>query len=392
MKNLLNVLLFALLFASFSTKATNTLAKLFTKAEQTYPQEYFKGFWLGRGYTCNTGGQIPEDIDVTYVGDEFIATKVTGDDCVTTGTVTFKANLRDAWTPTNGKYNIKCTITLGNPSRPNSTESKKCNIEIVNENEFKVTNWNLTFNRGRASYPKDYFLGFWIGDGYKCTSSESLPEDINVHYEDNKFVAVKVKGDECVNKGKVTFQGPLTTTDKWTIKTNFKWDIGCTITLGNPSNPQSSSGKCTIEIIDEDHFSVLPWKLNFRRGRLPQPNYHYDYFKGGWLGLNYTCDEKKLSAQDIRIEYDTGYLHATKITGDDCIHTGSLSFKAVLQEEYRVCENSWNIPCAIVFGSKDAPSSIFTHKCSIEIVDDDHFKIPEYGLDFKRKPCENHGF
>lgn len=231
-------------------------------------------------------------------------------------------------------------------------------------------------------WSSNYFLGFWIGTGYSCEGVDSIPEDVNVHYTNTDMVAVKVKGTPCVYKGETTFTSKLV--DVW------RGDIPCVITLGTPEEPQSvHSDKCTIQIIDINNFKFKEYAITFRRGRLPQDSYSMDFFKGVWYGVGYSCGDKTGLTQEIDIQYEGGKLLATKLQGDDCVNQLQITFKIILQETFvRRSDKSWKIPCSLHLGTEDNPQSYWSNDCNINIIDDNNFEIPQFGLTYKRKVCD----
>jgi len=432
MKLFLNVLLIALLFASH---VTSNKLELSSDTGAVFDKNWMLGVWIGKGYKCGLFSRsIDEDINVTYEGGEFVATKINGDACVNSGIVTFRGSLSNEY-DTNGRY--KCVITLGNAFRPQSSHNSNCNVVPIDENNFKVVNWNLTFTRKGPRvplelpkpvvtppptvisppptatptptptivvspppviapptpapvriYPHNFFLGFWIGDGYRCNTTSPTKEDVHISYGDNEWSAVKVHGDDCVNKGKVTF--------KVTLQPDWRPDsrrIPCILTLGSPSKPQSSStDKCYIDIVDDNKFILKDWGITFVRGRLPTPGliYPYEYFLGGWIGKGYTCSNVEgMMTQEVEINYNEGTFIATKIQGDDCVNEGQVSFSGVLQERFEYCKihKTYHIPCSIFFGTPTNPHSALSITCRVEILDVDTFRIPQWNLLFRRKGC-----
>jgi len=379
-----------------------------------WPNHFFLGDWQGHGYTCTSGSPSVQDVNITHVGNEVTVTKVSGDGCVQAGHTTVKFPMEEGqrWDPGNVGG---CTIALGSVYSPQSSSSTNCNVEIINCNEFKVNNWDLTFKRKvpldcpnepfkdkepvapvdptPEGWKRDYFLGYWIGDGYTCDTGKVEKENIIVTYEDNKVIAKKIKGDNCVNAGKITFEfTPIK--DLWKKGSTGKYDIKCKITLGSPSAPQSShSTNCSIEIVDKNNFVLLPWNLTFKRGRLPSPGliYPHDYFLGLWVGKGYTCSSSiGFLEYDIDITYSEGSVVATKVTGDDCVPAGNITWTAILQNKWGYCEDSksYLIPIRVFFGTPNKPSSSFSFS-RLEILDEDTFKIPQWNLIFRRKGCWN---
>jgi len=124
---------------SFLQKETKTALK------ETYGEDWMKGNWIGQGYGCIGRNDITEDIYVEYVNGEFVAKKITGDDCVPAPNVTFRGKLPDKF-ETGRSY--QCTITLGNPYAPASTSSNNCKVVPLEKDKFKVDGWGLEFTRG----------------------------------------------------------------------------------------------------------------------------------------------------------------------------------------------------------------------------------------------------
>jgi len=232
-----------------------------------------------------------------------------------------------------------------------------------------------------TGWSRDYFKGFWVGEGYSCNDRKDIPEDINVHYDDENMIAVKVRGSDCVHANQKTFSAKLV--DVW------KNDIPCNLILGSPTKPQSAdTDDCKIEIKDINNFEVKDYGIKFRRGRLPQKEYAHDFFIGTWIGEGYKCGDKKDLEEEIEVNYEKGVAIATKISGDSCVRTGKVTFKTVLQDSYVKCGENWIIPCALQIGTVEEPENAWDHKCNINIVDYDHFEIPEWGLKYKRKSCD----
>lgn len=137
-------------------------------------------------------------------------------------------------------------------------------------NLFSCTNVQLTSSNQNTSgkiYPTEWLNDFWIGVGYSCAGKKGLPEDVNINYKGDVYEAFKVHGTPCVPSGEMTF----------TSKIQSEWDTEkhypCTITSGTTTEPSSiKSDKCQLHPIDQDHFEILPYGIQFKRGRLPDPN------------------------------------------------------------------------------------------------------------------------
>ena len=139
---------------SFLQKTNSELeTELETESElkETFDKDWMKGFWIGKGYGCGGRSNIPEDIHVEFVGDEFVATKENGDNCVPSGKVTFRGKIPETWEI---KKQYPGRITLGSPARPASSQGN-CNIIPIEKDKFRVGGWNLEFVRGRLYPPKE---------------------------------------------------------------------------------------------------------------------------------------------------------------------------------------------------------------------------------------------
>jgi hypothetical protein len=82
-----------------------------------YNRDYFIDDWIAYGYRCNAKTPPTEEVKITSVGDEFVAVKTLGDDCVTTNHETFRAKLMDKY---NENTRIQSTWIVGNAFNPNS--------------------------------------------------------------------------------------------------------------------------------------------------------------------------------------------------------------------------------------------------------------------------------
>ncbi len=129
MKKLLSIILITvIIFISISC----------SKEEMNPEQENIvdlSGEWLGEGYDCPWGVQHNERISIEHnlETSEVVATKITGDDCVTAGNITFTGDF-------NGKINLEqpearfdVQFITGEPSNPNSSTATST-LEVVNNN------------------------------------------------------------------------------------------------------------------------------------------------------------------------------------------------------------------------------------------------------------------
>jgi hypothetical protein len=90
------------------------------------------GTWDGTGYTCGQG-VLTEKVQVSTSPNSLVATKITGDDCVPAGNITFQGTLPT--TPLIAGSSFPVTFTLGNPANPASTTTLS-DLFVLNANEF----------------------------------------------------------------------------------------------------------------------------------------------------------------------------------------------------------------------------------------------------------------
>jgi hypothetical protein len=107
--------------------------------------DYFLGDWVGLDYECYTGTKIMEQVTFPKVSNQIFAKKVTGDNCVTAGNLTFKF----ASYPSELKYKVNYPViqNVGDPKRPNSG-TINVNLQIVDKDNF-LLNGVKRFVRGR---------------------------------------------------------------------------------------------------------------------------------------------------------------------------------------------------------------------------------------------------
>ena len=100
-----------------------------------WDRNYFLGTWDCDGYSCQGRGNIHEDVEITYDGDQgdkinAVKSNSNGDNCVTQGHTTFFGQLPDYLDPENF---ITVKFWVGNPRSPNaSTVQSYCQIKDKN--------------------------------------------------------------------------------------------------------------------------------------------------------------------------------------------------------------------------------------------------------------------
>ena len=86
------------------------------------------GKWKASGYQCGPGTNFIEDLEIQHDinGGTIIATKLTGDNCVTAGNITFQGQYSDDF--------FHVLFTVGSPQQPNCCTTDG-SITIVNPNK-----------------------------------------------------------------------------------------------------------------------------------------------------------------------------------------------------------------------------------------------------------------
>jgi hypothetical protein len=366
--------------------SVNAAPSFLQKSQQlTFDRDYFQDYWIGSGYGCAGKNNIDENVNILYDGNIFKAVKVNGDPCVQEGEVSFQGNIQNSYNTNN---NIPAIITLGSPQRPQSSK-QNTQIKIVDLNNFTIPQWNLKFRRVNFKQPKpmfenNYFLGYWIGSGYSCKVS-NIDEDVVIRYENGNFIATKVKGDECVTTGMVTFTGAIPQ------NLNNYSNYPVVITVGSPQNPGSGKINGTVRIVDINNFTVSAG-LKFRRTDPPAPKapqfffpsfeFDCDYLNGRWLVVGY-CDDLNIR-QNVDITYDDNDVFSiTKdiSNGDGCIRPGQTFVTGNVPTGF-----STNIPYDInlTLGYPTKPESI-QKQTFIIVRNYYYFEIPQYKIYFIRR-------
>lgn len=115
-------------FASSSAEASPEVAS------------YFEGTWIGEGYNCEQGG-LSEKVQISISGNSLIARKVTGDNCVPAGNITFQGELPKSVKP-GSSSSVTWTIGYPDNSASNTTVQK---LTVSNDKSF--TSFGVTFRK-----------------------------------------------------------------------------------------------------------------------------------------------------------------------------------------------------------------------------------------------------
>lgn len=133
-------------FLNISTLSTSFLISWSSSALSNSPLD-LTGTWIAKGYRCERGGLV-EKIQISVQGNHLVAKKITGDNCVPAGNITFQGTLPDL--PSEGS-SFPVTFTVGNPSDPASGKTAG-QLRIINANSLDTgssTGETITFKRSR---------------------------------------------------------------------------------------------------------------------------------------------------------------------------------------------------------------------------------------------------
>jgi len=258
--------LFFILMISFSSAATINLNKKSLATGTQFEADYFLGDWKTWGYTCDNQTPVNELVNITYENNNISAKKTLGDNCVTTGFVTFKGPTLPSYT---SGQDISVTYTLGSQYSPNSSY-RGTSIQIQDINNFKHMSWGLRYER-TSPYPlqakvvvpvvttgvwipSTYFKGQWTAKGATCDNLTGIQSDVSLTFIDEMMTA-KVN-DEFVFGGYIADQSY-----------NLSYDQSLPVRINNPDFRNSTAAVTfsTIKILQEDVFKVDAWNVIFVR-------------------------------------------------------------------------------------------------------------------------------
>lgn len=211
-----------------------------------FSPSYFEGNWVGEGYTCATGQNWSQEVEIDVTGNTVVARKLEGDPCVPAGNITFRGSVSDRLEI---GVPVPVTWTAGNPRRPASVQVVD---PIVIEDQNTFVSGGITFTRLNPLPAQFQFEGTWIGEGYTCERGSDLVQRVRIEIVDNALVARKLNGDRCVPAGFVTFQAPLPDQVEPGVQFPVTW------TEGTPRRPASRQVVDTLVIEEQNTFSSGP--------------------------------------------------------------------------------------------------------------------------------------
>merc|ERR1712160_212112 len=315
-----------------------------------FPANYFVGDWLMYGLTCNKNTPKVEKCSCAMKEKIVICTKTLGDDCVTTGTETFRSSGDLPAQLQNGKK-MKITYTVGSAKKPNSGKWRNA-MKIINKN---------TFISGKRKYVR-------ISPPKPAVEPTTRPSPNNL----------------------LNILGSTTTT---TVKAPAKIEpnnllklLGSTTTTTTTSG---TKGTTTVKAVEPTtRPSINSAKAPFFKPIAPAPvlplaptvtaaktvYYYANYFLGNWNVVGYVCDETTPAIEVVNIKYNKGNMYATKLLGDLCVPAKKLSFEAPIPGKLY---QGLSFPVKFTVGSPKFPAAKQVPN-TIRIKDMNTFEIPRH--------------
>lgn len=101
------------------------------------------GLWLGYGYTCR-GAESPELIKIELIGNKLQAVKITGDDCIRSGEIT--------WTGVYSGYTFPVQVQFSGGPNSRHRSFVSAVLQVVDSDFITVSSeyWMLTYRRVRV--------------------------------------------------------------------------------------------------------------------------------------------------------------------------------------------------------------------------------------------------
>merc|ERR1740139_422324 len=287
-----------------------------------FPANYFVGDWLMYGLTCNKNTPKVEKCSCAMKEKIVICTKTLGDDCVTTGTETFRSSGDLPAQLQNGKK-MKITYTVGSAKKPNSGKWRNA-MKIINKD---------TFISGKRKYVR-------ISPPKPAVEPTTRPSPNNLlnilGSTTTTTVKAPVKAVEPNNLLNILGSTTTTTTTSGTKGTT-------TVKAVEPTTRPSLIAPAPVKAVEPTtRPSINSAKAPFFKPIAPAPvlplaptvtaaktvYYYANYFLGNWNVVGYVCDETTPAIEVVNIKYNKGNMYATKLIGDVCVPAKKLSFEA----------------------------------------------------------------
>merc|ERR1711957_15086 len=274
---------------------------------------------------CNKNTPKVEKCSCAMKEKIVICTKTLGDDCVTTGTETFRSSGDLPAQLQNGKK-MKITYTVGTAKKPNSGKWRNA-MKIINKD---------TFISGKRKYVR-------ISPPKPPVEPTTRPSLI---------APAPVKAVEPNNLLNI-LGSTTTTTVKAPVKAvepnNLLKLLGSTTTTTTTSGTKGTTTVKAVEPTTAPVKAVEPTtrpsinaKAPFFKPIAPAPvlplaptvtaaktvYYYANYFLGNWNVVGYVCDETTPAIEVVNIKYNKGNMYATKLLGDLCVPAKKIKFRS----------------------------------------------------------------
>merc|ERR1740139_952681 len=249
-----------------------------------FPANYFVGDWLMYGLTCNKNTPKVEKCSCAMKDKIVICTKTLGDDCVTTGTETFRSSGDLPAQLQNGKK-MKITYTVGSAKKPNSGKWKNA-MKIINKD---------TFISGKRKYVR-------ISPPKPAVEPTTRPSPNNLLNILGSTTTTTVKAPAKIEPNNLLKLLGSTTTTTTTSGTKGT----TTVKAVEPTTRPSLIAPAPVKAVEPTtRPSINSAKAPFFRPIAPAPvlplaptvtaaktvYYYANYFLGNWNVVGYVCDE-----------------------------------------------------------------------------------------------------
>lgn len=143
---------------------SSTLSNTLHSSANLTDQIDLTGTWIAEGYRCERGGLV-EKVQISVQGNYLVAKKITGDNCVPAGNITFQGTLPDLLSEGSS---FPVTFIVGTPSNPASGTAPG-QLRIIDANSFDTgssTGEGITFKRSSQSSSQSNvsLAGTWQSD------------------------------------------------------------------------------------------------------------------------------------------------------------------------------------------------------------------------------------
>lgn len=129
--------------------------------------------------------------------------------------------------------------------------------------------FNPTFTQITEEFDRNYWVGPWHAEGYRCNDKTPAVEEVEIRMEGDTFIATKTLGDDCVLTGQETFRGTLPADNK---NYNSNDRVSVVYKTGYAGSPSSGQANLTLQIIDKNTFKGgMTMNITYRRAEVKKP-------------------------------------------------------------------------------------------------------------------------